>query len=96
MALHPRQDEEDQRMSLATPNSVEEQFVDRRSTNSAGSTSGQERRQFANSHKALSPAARELAEAIDGYKLRHRRRFITFEEMLHVIHELGYTKGVSR
>lgn len=82
-------------MSLATPNSVDGEFVDRRS-NSVPSAAGQERRQFANSHHALSPDARELAEAIDGYKLRHRRRFITFEEMLHVIHDLGYTKGVSR
>ena len=31
-----------------------------------------------------------LAEAIDGYKVRHRRRFITFEEMLTVIQSLGY------
>ena len=84
------------RMSLAAPNPVEGQFVERRANNSAGANVGAERRQFANSHQALSPDARELAEAIDGYKLRHRRRFITFEEMLNVIHELGYSKGVSR
>jgi hypothetical protein len=33
--------------------------------------------------------------AIDGYKLQNRRRYITFEEMLHVIHSLGYTKTTS-
>ena len=41
-----------------------------------------ERRQFANSYDELSPEAAELARAIDGYKVQHRRRFITFEEML--------------
>lgn len=51
-----------------------------------------ERRQFANSHSELSPAARDLAHAIDAYKLRHRRRFITYEEMLVVIESLGYRK----
>jgi len=34
----------------------------------------------------------ELAEAIDRYKLTHRRRFITYEELHGVITELGYTK----
>lgn len=82
-------------MSLATPSPVDAEFVDRRSSVDSGAPE-KERRQFANSHVTLSPDARELAEAIDGYKLRHRRRFITFEEMLHVIHELGYCKGVSR
>lgn len=51
-----------------------------------------ERRQFANSHDGLSEDARELANAIDEYKVRHRRRFITFEEMLSVIQTLGYHK----
>ena len=65
-------------------------FVDRRGADSGiGSPLG-ERRQFANRHDDLSPEARELAQAIDGYKLRHRRRFITFEEMLSVITSLGY------
>ena len=36
--------------------------------------------------------AQELARAIDGYKLRHRRRFITYEEMLSVIKSLGYQR----
>ncbi|MBN2023749.1 MAG: hypothetical protein JW809_13260 [Pirellulales bacterium] len=67
-------------------------FFDRRSpTPAVGAPTG-ERRQFANSHEELSPEARELAHAIDGYKLRHRRRFITYEEMLSVITSLGYHK----
>ena len=66
-------------------------FQDRREP-STGTTPAVERRQFANSHDTLSPAARELATAIDEYKLRHRRRFITYEEMLNVVTSLGYTK----
>jgi hypothetical protein len=33
-----------------------------------------------------------LAQAIDQYKLRHRRRFITFEELYDVMASLGYHK----
>ena len=65
-------------------------FVDRRGADSGVGFPSEERRQFANSHDDLSPEARELAQAIDGYKVRHRRRFITFEEMLFVIRSLGY------
>lgn len=70
----------------------EEPFVDRRSATSQ-ETPGRERRQFANSYEELSPEAAELAGAIDGYKLQHRRRFITFEEMLAVIKSLGYQRS---
>jgi hypothetical protein len=66
-------------------------FVDRRST--AGSDMpARERRQFTNSHDELSPAARELAQAVDQFKLARRRRFITYEEMLEVVESLGYRK----
>jgi hypothetical protein len=65
-------------------------FVDRRS--SPGIAPGVERRQFANSYNDLSPDAAELAQAIDDYKIRHRRRFITFEEMLAVMKSLGYSR----
>ncbi len=76
--------------TLFLPN---EPFVDRRSTTSPEETTGRERRQFVNSHDELSPDAAELASAIDGYKLQHRRRFITFEEMLAVIKSLGYERS---
>lgn len=72
------------------PNAVP--FVERRVTQPASSFDGRERRQFTNSHDELSPDARELATAIDNYKLQHRRRFITFEEMLYVMKSLGYQK----
>ena len=67
-------------------------FVERRTATSDEDQPARERRQFANSHEELSPEAAELACAIDGYKLQHRRRFITFEEMLAVIKSLGYTR----
>ena len=67
-------------------------FQDRRQHDGAIVPPVIERRQFANSHEGLSPNAQQLAVAIDEYKLRHRRRFITYEELLGVIEELGYTK----
>ena len=67
-------------------------FVDRRSYEFGHGAPVRERRQFSNSHDGLSPEARELALAIDEYKLRHRRRFITYEEMLSVVLSIGYSK----
>ncbi len=67
-------------------------FVDRRSYDPGIGRPSQERRQFTNSHDELSAEARDLALAIDEYKLVHRRRFITFEEMLGVVKALGYHK----
>ena len=67
-------------------------FVDRRQTPAPGDLPVVERRQFTNSHQELSPPAQELARAIDQYKLRHRRRFITYEEMLSVVLSLGYRR----
>jgi hypothetical protein len=67
-------------------------FVDRRSYSPERESPTRERRQFTNSHLHLSPPVRELALAIDEYKLRHRRRFITYEEIHSVITELGYCK----
>jgi len=66
-------------------------FVDRR--NSSGSDSGKaERRQFGSSHAELSEDGRELALAIDQYKARHHRRYLTCDEMLTVLRSLGYEK----
>ena len=78
-------------MSLAFESPMSN-FVDRRSYETASPAPGRERRQFTNSHDELSPEARALAQAIDGYKLTHRRRFITYEEMLSVIKSIGYRK----
>ncbi len=67
----------------------EDGFVDRRQQRQ-GSPFGVERRQFGNNYSQLSPEARELAEAIDQYKVEHRRRYVTYEEMLQVVLALGY------
>lgn len=77
---------------LSTDSTPALPYVDRRDPNKVATPPGVERRQFANSHQELSPEARELAVAIDEYKLRHRRRFITYEEMLTVIQSLGYSR----
>lgn len=66
-------------------------FVDRR-REMGGSDVVRERRQFTNSHDGLSDDAGELARAIDSYKVRHRRRFINYEEMLAVVKSLGYQR----
>lgn len=65
-------------------------FVDRRG--SLNRTRGGERRQFGSAHSGLSEAGRELAVAIDQYKLQNHRRYITCDEMLLVLKELGYSK----
>src|SRR3954468_3645735 len=69
-----------------------ESFLDRRGPLQSADQPLFERRQFANSYDELSPDAGELARAIDGYKVQHRRRFVTFEEMLAVIKSLGYKR----
>jgi len=77
-------------MTMLTP--PDATFVERRSYGPSIGRPARERRQFANSHEELSSEARELALAIDEYKLIHRRRFITYEEMLGVVKSLGYRK----
>lgn len=67
-------------------------FVDRR-LSSGRAAPGLERRQFSDGHRNLSPEAAELGQAIDQYKLINRRRYISYEEMLAIIKDLGYSKG---
>ena len=67
-------------------------FVERRSPAAPPRAPDNERRQFTNSYAELSPEARQLANAIDRYKLVHRRRIIDYEEMLGVIKSLGYRR----
>ncbi|MEX2286116.1 MAG: hypothetical protein WD648_03440 [Planctomycetaceae bacterium] len=67
-------------------------FVDRRQTTYGDFPESVERRQFTNSHESNRSEVVELAEAIDQYKLCHRRRFITFEELYDVMTGLGYHK----
>lgn len=86
-------------MSLSNPPSqspsvfpvgTADSFVDRRQTGDSRGAS--ERRQFGSSHQGLSDPGRELALAIDRYKLEHHRRYITCDEMLQVLTSLGYSK----
>ena len=65
---------------------------DRRSTDATASSQS-ERRQFGSSHEGLSENGRELALAIDQYKMQHHRRYITCDEMLHILTQLGYQKS---
>ena len=67
-------------------------FVDRRGQADDEPQPQRERRQFQDSRESSSFEATELPEAVDQYKLRHRRRFITFEELHDVIVGLGYHK----
>lgn len=67
-------------------------FVDRRQSEPAPGKGSYERRQFADGHQDLTDEARELGEAIDQYKFRHRRRFISYEEILSVVKSLGYER----
>ena len=74
------------------PDTATQPLADRRNYQASAPSPAMERRQFSNSYEELSCEARELAVAIDQYKLRHRRRFITYEEMLTVVKTLGYHK----
>ena len=69
-------------------------FQDRRSSNVNTPEEGNrpERRQFSDARQSDRPEVDELAKAIDAYKMKHRRRFITFEEIYDVIVSLGYHK----
>jgi hypothetical protein len=66
-------------------------FVDRRGTGEARD-GAPERRQFKATPDATRPEVAEFAAAVDAYKARHRRRFITFDELFDVMVELGYHK----
>jgi len=68
---------------------------DRRLRSEESKYSGPERRQFRDSHSDSRPEVNELAQAVDQYKMNHRRRFITYEELYNVISELGYTKSAE-
>ena len=67
-------------------------FIDRRQNFAGERTGDLERRQFSNDYSLERPEVAELAEAVDQYKLRHRRRFITFAELYDVMASLGYHK----
>lgn len=65
----------------------------RRNRDASNGGYARERRQFGSSHADLSEDGCELAAAIDRYKMQHHRRYITCDEMLIVMRELGYSKS---
>jgi hypothetical protein len=91
MVTEPDLIPENRVMSMLTP-PMAKPFVDRRGSSDVNAPQGAERRQFADSHAELSPSAQELANAVDNYKLMHRRRFVTYEEILNVVKSLGYSR----
>ena len=84
---------ENQQFSHSDSTQVNDPFADRRNPAVQRNTPGLERRQFSDGHASLSSEAAELGSAIDQYKLEHRRRYISYEEMLSVIKSLGYSKS---
>lgn len=68
------------------------QFVDRRAGGDRP-LGVPERRQFRATVTTTRPEVAELAAAVDGYKLEHHRRFITYDELYNVISRLGYVKA---
>ena len=81
-----------QASTLQQPSETHQVFEDRRQNEGGQRPDGPERRQFRDARVSNDPDAVELAEAIDSYKLAHRRRFITYEELHGVITNLGYVK----
>ena len=67
------------------------EFIDRRRAD-AGTASGRERRQFRDGNRSARPEVAEFADAVDHYKMTHRRRFITYEELFDVFSSLGYRR----
>jgi hypothetical protein len=67
-------------------------FVERRQRDTGTAPSQSERRQFRDGDRSARPEVAELANAVDDYKIAHRRRFITFEELFDVMASLGYHK----
>ena len=77
--------------------SISEQQLmeDRRKHRGGSRDEGPERRQFNDARVSNNHEALELAAAIDAYKVRHHRKYMTFEELHDVIIGLGYRKAKS-
>ncbi len=80
---------------MATLFGTQQAISDRRSENRSEDYSGPNRRQFGDSRDNTRPEVAQLADAVDQYKLRNRRRFITYEELYDVMYELGYRQSQS-
>ncbi len=78
-------------VQAAPPSTGPRPFVERRRSQSTD-PNRPERRQFGSSHTGLSDAGRELALAIDQYKIENHRRYLTCDEILQVLKQLGYSR----
>ena len=79
--------------ALKQPGQSTQTFEDRRNRSGEARPEGlPERRQFRDARNYYNPEAAELGDAIDQYKMDHRRRFITWDELYDVIRNLGYEK----
>lgn len=70
--------------------STSTEFLDRREQSEESFTEWVERRQFAEAREMMPADVRELAEAIDAYKVDQGRRHITLAEVLEVFKGIGY------
>ena len=77
-------------MEQQTATVENQSFVDRREASTNTGVAGFERRQFRDGNRSSRPEVAEFADAIDEYKVTHRRRFVTFEELFDVMSGLGY------
>lgn len=71
---------------------TDDEFVERRGRREENPV-GTERRQFTGNYNELSAEGCELALAIDQYKLLHRRRIVSPDELVELLHMLGYTRA---
>ena len=79
--------------ALQQPGQSTQTFEDRRNRSGEARPEGlPERRQFRDARNYSNPEEAELGDAIDQYKMDHRRRFITWDELYDVIRNLGYEK----
>jgi hypothetical protein len=73
------------------PMDTDGEFVERRGRPNENPV-GVERRQFTGNYNELSPEGRDLALGIDQYKLVHRRRIVSPDELVELLHTMGYAR----
>jgi hypothetical protein len=69
-------------------------FVDRRGRSDT-SPVGAERRQFSGNYNELPPEGKRISDAIDQYKLCHRRRVVNPDELVAILQTAGYRQLVE-
>jgi len=85
----------DHSLHVASRELDEQQLLSDRRQRSRSSQDGMERRQFGSNYSELTAAGAELGKAIDSYKVAHRRRYVTYDEILVVLETLGYERRTT-